>query len=113
MFTGAEQTAWSVLKTSKTASELRQTSIGSLGLKVKEAFGYWFDFGDDWSMSWRRAGEGDEEGLESQERVQLMRGSWKGEGVLEAGIVTGEWHRKVFEGAVPEMVKHGRSGRLS
>jgi hypothetical protein len=24
------------------------TTIGSLGLKVDDAFGYWFDFGDDW-----------------------------------------------------------------
>jgi hypothetical protein len=64
LFTGAEQTAWSVLKTSKTAGELRRTSIGSLGLKVKEAFGCWFDCGDDWWMSWRWAGDGDEEALE-------------------------------------------------
>ncbi len=25
-----------------------RTSVGSLGLKVGDAFGYWFDFGDDW-----------------------------------------------------------------
>jgi hypothetical protein len=25
-----------------------RTKIGSLGLQVDEAFGYWFDFGDDW-----------------------------------------------------------------
>lgn len=25
-----------------------ETSIDSLGLAVEEAFGYWFDFGDDW-----------------------------------------------------------------
>ena len=25
-----------------------QTTIGSLGLKVDDRFGYWFDFGDDW-----------------------------------------------------------------
>ncbi len=31
----------------KPAGHLRRTSIGSLGLKVGEAFGYWFDFGDD------------------------------------------------------------------
>jgi hypothetical protein len=25
-----------------------QTTIGSLGLKLYDRFGYWFDFGDDW-----------------------------------------------------------------
>jgi hypothetical protein len=25
-----------------------RTSIESLGLKVEQSFGYWFDFGDDW-----------------------------------------------------------------
>ena len=30
------------------AGAVDQTTIGSLGLKVNEAFGYWFDFGDDW-----------------------------------------------------------------
>jgi hypothetical protein len=25
-----------------------KTTIDSLGLKVDQAFGYWFDFGDDW-----------------------------------------------------------------
>lgn len=25
-----------------------ETTIGSLGLRPKEVFGYWFDFGDDW-----------------------------------------------------------------
>ena len=25
-----------------------RTTIGSLGLKVNQVFGYWFDFGDDW-----------------------------------------------------------------
>jgi hypothetical protein len=25
-----------------------QTTIDSLGLKVGDRFGYWFDFGDDW-----------------------------------------------------------------
>jgi hypothetical protein len=30
------------------AGELTQTTIDSLGLKVDQAFGYWFDFGDDW-----------------------------------------------------------------
>ena len=32
----------------KPAGEVRSTTIGSLGLKVDEAFGSWFDFGDDW-----------------------------------------------------------------
>jgi Plasmid pRiA4b ORF-3-like protein len=27
---------------------VERTIIGSLGLKVDDAFGYWFDFGDDW-----------------------------------------------------------------
>ena len=30
------------------AGDVEKTTIGSLGLKVDEAFGYWFDFGDDW-----------------------------------------------------------------
>jgi len=30
------------------AGDVRDTTIGSLGLKVDEPFGYWFDFGDDW-----------------------------------------------------------------
>ena len=30
------------------AGELTQTTIDSLGLKADQAFGYWFDFGDDW-----------------------------------------------------------------
>ena len=25
-----------------------RTAIGSLGLKIGDTFGYWFDFGDDW-----------------------------------------------------------------
>jgi hypothetical protein len=28
--------------------EAEEARIGSLGLEVEEAFGYWFDFGDDW-----------------------------------------------------------------
>lgn len=32
----------------KPAGDVTRTSIGSLGLKVDEEFGYWFDFGDDW-----------------------------------------------------------------
>ncbi|MGE0129314.1 MAG: plasmid pRiA4b ORF-3 family protein [Blastocatellales bacterium] len=30
------------------AGDVHQTTIESLGLKVNDAFGYWFDFGDDW-----------------------------------------------------------------
>lgn len=30
------------------AGDVRDTTIGALGLKVDEPFGYWFDFGDDW-----------------------------------------------------------------
>lgn len=30
------------------AGDLTRTTIGSLNLKVDQAFGYWFDFGDDW-----------------------------------------------------------------
>jgi len=33
---------------SKPAGDVALTTIGSLGLKVDDAFGYWFDFGDDW-----------------------------------------------------------------
>jgi hypothetical protein len=32
----------------KPAGDVTRTTIGSLGLKVGQAFGYWFDFGDDW-----------------------------------------------------------------
>jgi len=32
----------------KLAGEVERTTIGSLGLKVDDMFGYWFDFGDDW-----------------------------------------------------------------
>ena len=32
----------------KRGGDLTKTTIGSLGLKVNEAFGYWFDYGDDW-----------------------------------------------------------------
>ncbi|MCX5685462.1 MAG: hypothetical protein NT049_17535 [Planctomycetota bacterium] len=32
----------------KPAGDVALTTIGSLGLKVDDAFGYWFDFGDDW-----------------------------------------------------------------
>ena len=30
------------------AGDVTRTTIGALGLKADEAFGYWFDFGDDW-----------------------------------------------------------------
>jgi len=30
------------------AGDVERTTIGSLGLNVNDAFGYWFDFGDDW-----------------------------------------------------------------
>jgi hypothetical protein len=32
----------------KPADNVALATIGSLGLKVDDAFGYWFDFGDDW-----------------------------------------------------------------
>jgi hypothetical protein len=32
----------------KPAGDVARTTIDSLGLNVGEAFGYWFDFGDDW-----------------------------------------------------------------
>ena len=32
----------------KPAGDVTRTAIGSLGLKVGQALGYWFDFGDDW-----------------------------------------------------------------
>ncbi len=32
----------------KPAGDVKSTTIGSLGLRVNEVFGYWFDFGDDW-----------------------------------------------------------------
>lgn len=32
----------------KPAGDVKRTSIGSLDLKKDDAFGYWFDFGDDW-----------------------------------------------------------------
>ena len=32
----------------KPAGDVHDTTIESLGLKVGKAFGYWFDFGDDW-----------------------------------------------------------------
>jgi hypothetical protein len=32
----------------ETSADASAASLGSLGLKVDDAFGYWFDFGDDW-----------------------------------------------------------------
>lgn len=32
----------------KSAGDVHKTTLGALGLKVADAFGYWFDFGDDW-----------------------------------------------------------------
>lgn len=32
----------------KPVGEMTRTTIGSLGLKADDVFGYWFDFGDDW-----------------------------------------------------------------
>ena len=32
----------------KPAGDVTRTRLGSLGLHVGDAFGYWFDFGDDW-----------------------------------------------------------------
>ena len=32
----------------KPAGGVKDTTIESLGLKVNDLFGYWFDFGDDW-----------------------------------------------------------------
>ncbi len=32
----------------RAAGGVRRTAVDSLGLRVGQAFGYWFDFGDDW-----------------------------------------------------------------
>jgi hypothetical protein len=37
-----------LISDSLAAGDVKRTTIGSLGLKIGEAFGYWFDFGDDW-----------------------------------------------------------------
>jgi hypothetical protein len=37
-----------IVSDSKPAGDVKRTTIGTLGLKVDDAFGYWFDFGDDW-----------------------------------------------------------------
>jgi len=33
---------------SKPVGDVTRTRLGSIGLKIGDAFGYWFDFGDDW-----------------------------------------------------------------
>ncbi len=38
----------SMPETPRAAGDVTCTSIGSVGLKKYDAFGYWFDFGDDW-----------------------------------------------------------------
>lgn len=34
-------------------ADAAETTVGSLGLKVGDIFGYWFDFGDNW---WHQIG---------------------------------------------------------
>ena len=29
-------------------ADVSKNAVGSLGLKIGDTFGYWFDFGDDW-----------------------------------------------------------------
>lgn len=36
------------LQSDTPAGDVTCTTIGALGLEVDQAFGYWFDFGDDW-----------------------------------------------------------------
>lgn len=36
------------LSNRKPSGDVARTAVGSLGLKEGDAFGYWFDFGDDW-----------------------------------------------------------------
>ncbi|BAZ38819.1 hypothetical protein NIES4101_47640 [Calothrix sp. NIES-4101] len=45
---GLKQAFSSFGTTEALAGEVSSTSIASLGLSADEAFGYWFDFGDDW-----------------------------------------------------------------
>ncbi len=42
-----------------TAGDVSKTTLDSLGLKVGRAFGYWFDFGDDWRHEIRVEAMGD------------------------------------------------------
>ena len=37
-----------IVSEGRPAGDVHKTTIGSLDLKVDDAFGYWFDFGDDW-----------------------------------------------------------------
>ena len=37
-----------VFGAAKASGDTRETTVGSLGLKKGDVFGYWFDFGDDW-----------------------------------------------------------------
>jgi hypothetical protein len=37
-----------LLSNRKRAGDVTRTPVGSLGLKKGDAFGYWFDFGEDW-----------------------------------------------------------------
>jgi len=37
-----------IQQTPRAAGDVARTSVGSLGLRKDDAFGYWFDFGDDW-----------------------------------------------------------------
>jgi len=34
--------------TPRAAGDVSHTSVGSIGFRKGDAFGYWFDFGDDW-----------------------------------------------------------------
>jgi Plasmid pRiA4b ORF-3-like protein len=34
--------------TPEPTGDVSNTSIAEVGLSIDEAFGYWFDFGDDW-----------------------------------------------------------------
>jgi len=42
-----------------TAGDVAKTTLDSLGLEVGRAFGYWFDFGDDWRHEIRVEAIGD------------------------------------------------------
>ena len=36
------------LDSAELAGDVNQTTLDALKLKIDQAFGYWFDFGDDW-----------------------------------------------------------------
>ena len=38
-----------------TAGDVAKTTLDALGLEVGRAFGYWFDFGDDWKFRVRKS----------------------------------------------------------